>query len=306
MPGTYAHLTLVNEVKVPSRLESLPGFSDEAIASVLDYFKYCELGAVSPDYPYLAIGNADSASWADAMHYERTGQMIHAGVMHLRGLSSEARRKSFAWLLGYAGHIGADVTIHPVVNLKVGPYEQNKKQHRICEMNQDAYIYRRMNLGRNIGLSEHLDTGVCACGAGDQLDPDIAAIWGAMLRAVHPTHFENSPPDFNLWHERFRQVVDAAEDGNRLMALARHVAAGQGLTYPNHDEIDPQYIRALKVPTGVMDYDEMFDRAADNVGEMWSVIAAGVWRGDDSFRSRIGDWNLDTGEDAAGRLVFWS
>jgi hypothetical protein len=90
-----------------------------------------------------------------------------------------------------------------------------------------------------------------------------------------------------------------------LLALARHVAAGQGLTYPNFGEVDPQYIRGFKVPTRVMDYDQIFDDAAQNVLGIWSTLAAAVWQGDESFRKVIGDWNLDTGMDRAGNLVFW-
>jgi len=56
MPGAYAHITLVNQFREPNRLESIDGFSDWANISVLDYFQFCELGVVSPDYPYLAIG----------------------------------------------------------------------------------------------------------------------------------------------------------------------------------------------------------------------------------------------------------
>ncbi len=68
MPGAYAHMTLVNVRKEPQSLEAIPGFPADAISAVLDYFKFCELGAVSPDYPYLAIGDPGAARWADAMH----------------------------------------------------------------------------------------------------------------------------------------------------------------------------------------------------------------------------------------------
>jgi len=50
MPGAYAHITMVNKLKEPQRLERIPGFPHDAIAAVLKYFKFCELGAVSPDY----------------------------------------------------------------------------------------------------------------------------------------------------------------------------------------------------------------------------------------------------------------
>lgn len=306
MPGAYAHITLVNELKEPRRLEAITGFPREAIPLVLDYFKYCELGSVSPDYPYLAVGDSGAAKWADLMHYVRTGEMIHAGIRHLRTMSGDDRAKALAWLLGYTAHVVTDVTIHPVVELKVGPYEQNKKDHRVCEMNQDAYIFSRLNLG-GPGLSEHFDSGVCACGEPDarRLDPAIHALWSNMLRDVHPGEVSSNPPDPDKWHRFFKTVVDDfAEEGYRLLPLARHVAAEAGLTYPNKPDMD-SYINSQRVPGGQMHYDQIFDKAIRHVGETWAIVANGVLAGDDSCFSRIGNWNLDTGKDSSGKLVFW-
>ncbi len=307
MPGAYAHITLVNELREPQRLEKISGFPTEAISALLDHFKFCELGAVSPDYPYLALTDPSAAQWADAMHYERTGQMIHAGVRRLLDFEGEARRKGLAWLLGYTAHVATDVTIHPVVELKVGPYAENKKNHRICEMNQDAHIFQRLNLGE-IGLSEHLDSGICACGKSPKkLDPDIRALWEAMLREVHGARFAKTPPVIDNWHGGFRLAVDEiAEEGNHLMPIARHVAVGQGLTYPAVEGIDPQYIKNLRIPGGHADYDEIFGRAIKNVAEIWALVAKGVFDGDRTYVARIGDWNLDTGKDANDQYVFWS
>src|SRR6185369_8201963 len=131
MPGAFAHITLANLMK--KRLDDIFGSSIEAITSVLDYFKFCELGAVSPDYPYLAVGDSDAAKWADEMHYTRTGEMIKSGIKYIKLLEGEPKRKCLAWLLGYSAHVVTDVTIHPIVQLKVGDYAENKKQHRVCE-----------------------------------------------------------------------------------------------------------------------------------------------------------------------------
>ena len=63
-----------------------------------------------------------------------------------------------------------DMTIHPVVELRVGPYKGNEGEHRRCEMHQDAFIFPRvMNVG-DTGLSEHLATGIGACHAADDED----------------------------------------------------------------------------------------------------------------------------------------
>ena len=309
MPGAFAHITLVNMLKETKRLDALSGFPDAAKAAALKYFKYCELGAVSPDYPYLAIGDKGAAKWADDMHYTRTGEMIHAGVRRLRALSGPVQQKCLAWLLGYAAHVATDVTIHPVIELKVGAYAQNKKHHRICEMNQDAYIFQRLNLG-SLTLAEHLDAGVCACGnnSAHELDTDIQALWDGMLRDVYSQEYAANPPNINKWHRGFKVVVDDfAEESGKLFPLARHVAVGQGLTYPARNEVDmKEYINDLRVPNGHLHYDQIFDRAIENVGMVWTLVASGALTGDEAFVSKIGNWDLDTGKDPSGHYVFWS
>jgi len=101
MPGAYAHITLVNQFRDTNRLDRIDGLPTVAKSALFDWFKFCELGAVSPDYPFLAVGDSDAAEWADLMHYTRTGEIIRAGVKHLRLLHGEPQRKCLAWLLGY-------------------------------------------------------------------------------------------------------------------------------------------------------------------------------------------------------------
>ena len=308
MPGAYAHITLVNMLRETQRLESISGFPVKAIMAVLDYFKYCELGAVSPDYPYLALGDKNAAKWADTMHYTRTGQMIHAGIKQLKTVSGERQLKGLAWLFGYAAHVTTDVTIHPVVELKVGPYHGHEKEHRICEMNQDSFIFQRMNLG-GIGLSEHLDSGIAACcQSADKLtiDADVKSLWTAMMKEVHSTDFSGNPPDIDKWHKSFKHMVDdLGEEGNKLWPFARHVAAGQGLTYPDADEVDKQFIDKIAVPGGSQSYDKVFNAAIDNVAAVWKMIASGVFNNSSDHIDKITAWNLDTGRNEHERLGFW-
>lgn len=88
-----------------------------------------------------------------------------------------------------------DVTIHPVINFKVGDYASNQREHRVCEMHQDAYIYPRLKLG-GVDLAEHLDSGIAACfdGAGG-LDADVRALWLAALATAYPHDYRAQPPD---------------------------------------------------------------------------------------------------------------
>ncbi|MDH5571772.1 MAG: zinc dependent phospholipase C family protein [Gammaproteobacteria bacterium] len=308
MPGAYAHMTLVNHFREPQRLEDINGFPVDAIIAILDYFKFCELGCISPDYPYLAVGDAEAAKWSDLMHYVDTGRMIHAGITYVQTMNGPDRSKALAWLLGYTAHVVMDVTIHPVVELKVGPYHDNKNQHRVCEMHQDAYIFQRMNLG-DIGLSEYFDSGIAQCSDPhdkNRLDPVIRKMWQFMLKNVHATAFNDNQPDINKWHKSFYFLMDKiVSEGNKLRPLSRHMAVKAGLTYPAPDGIDDQFIKNIETPDGVSDYDFVFDRALENVGRVWAIVAKAVLNDDTAYMSSIGNWNLDTGRDPMGTLVMW-
>ena len=307
MPGAFAHITLVNTLREPQRLEAIPNFPKEIIAGMLRNFKYCELGAVSPDYPYLAVADKKSAPWADLMHYTRTGEMIHAGIAYIKNMQNGLpKRKATAWLLGYAAHMVTDVTIHPIVELKVGPYAENKTAHRRCEMHQDSYIFQRLNLG-GVGISEHFESGIRKCGMNGALDSDISLIWTSMLNTVYPKEAKANPPDPNKWHKAFDLMVNKiGEEGYKLVPLARHVAVDCGLTYPNPNEIDNQFIIALKTPDGPMHYDTIFDKAVSNVGKAWAEIARAIVADDDIYKVAIGNWNFDTGRDQDEKLVYWA
>lgn len=90
MPGAYAHITLVNLAKEPERLKAA-GVPVGAVQAILSHFRFCELGAVSPDYPYLHLRNAQSKRWADLLHAERTGKPIRLGIGLARELQCEQK-----------------------------------------------------------------------------------------------------------------------------------------------------------------------------------------------------------------------
>lgn len=308
MPGTYAHITLANLVAGKAVNGGISGFPKEAERSLMKHLKFVEMGANSPDYPYLAVGDKKAAMWADRMHYETPGRMIQVGIEMVASMSGDEQRKCTAWLLGYAAHVTTDVVIHPVINKKVGPYAENKTAHRVCEMNQDVYIFQRLNLG-GVDLAEHLSSGIGECSGASKkkLDAQVAKLWKAILKVVHPAAYKTSLPDVDKWHAWFNLLVDGiAEEGNRLFPLARHVAAKSGVVYPLLSEIRREFIDSLETPTGAMSYDAIFDKAQGHVADVWSVIAKGIFEKDIQYQAVIGDWNLDTGLDPNGKLVFWS
>lgn len=308
MPGSYAHITLANQVRGKVSRRLIKGFPDEAAAAALAYLKFVELGAESPDYPYLAIGDKKAKKWADLMHYQDTGRVIQEAVEWLREESGESKRKGVAWLLGYATHFVADVCMHPVINLKVGPYEANQKAHRICEMNQDVFIFERLDVG-GIRFAEQLKA-MRSCSSPKsktRLDEDVARLWKSVLRSVHPAEYRVNVPNVDKWHFAFTRVVDGiAEEAARLIPIARHVAVGAGLMYPLPDKLDRQYLEGLDTPSmGKQNYETIFDKALGHASEMWEIVASGVYRGDKRFKTQIGNWNLDTGQDPSGKLVYW-
>lgn len=303
MSGAYAHLTLVHFMD-EVRLEAIRGFPPRAIGALLENLKYCELGAVSPDYPYLCLGDGDARTWADLMHWQSTGQVIRAGVQRLQQMSGRAAEKGLAWLLGYAAHVATDVTIHPVIALKVGGVTGHDAEHRTCEMHQDAHAFQKLNVGP-LGLSDFLRGGIGACGSGGRLDEDIRTLWTGMLKDVHTLEYDRNPPEPDRWHGQFERVLDLA-GGGYLFPLARHVAAGMGLAYPQPADIDPQFVRNLPTPHGgLMEYDELFEFILQNIGRTWKSIAEAVIDGAPGELAWVGGWNLDTGRDDYDHLVFW-
>ncbi|MDO6465944.1 zinc dependent phospholipase C family protein [Pseudoalteromonas carrageenovora] len=303
MPGAFAHITAANIATETNSLINM-NIPNKAKLILTQRQAYVELGCVAPDYPYLAIAQASQNAWADLMHYERTGDVIKVMVEYCKTLNGEAFEKCFAWLCGYMAHVAADITIHPVVELKVGPYEQNKTAHRTCEMNQDAYIWQRLNLGE-IGYADRIkhNMGSCTNSSGD-FDPDIINIWQHALTSIHPNYNSEHAPNFNAWHTGFQTVVNNVEESYRLFAFARHVAADMGLFYPRPDEINPTFIEQLKTPHEPMHYNDIFDFAVSNIQRYITIIANAVFL--DTDYSEIKNWNLDTGYDEHNTMTVWS
>ncbi len=311
MPGPYAHLTLLYELLQPARLKSIFSPASGFEAALRRYAPYCMLGGVSPDYPNLATGPGAAPPWADAMHVTRAGAMIPCGIRRVSGSRGAVRDKQLAWLLGYCAHAAADLTIHPVVEAKVGAYAANRRQHRVCEMNQDSYIYRRMKLGE-IGASDYFTlivTQCSPCGDRTPLDRDIAALWEELLAEVYPELFMTNPPDWANWQRGFHAM--GAGNGVRavrLFPLAGVIAASLGLAYPAFEDVDRQYIDDQLVPLEkpvLMQYDEIYERAAVNAIKLWRRVEQALCRDVPGHWPEGGTWNLDSGRDEHDRLVFW-
>ncbi|MCL2309472.1 MAG: zinc dependent phospholipase C family protein [Proteobacteria bacterium] len=305
MPGPYAHLTLVSLLDSPNGLAGLGRLPKNMLSSLLLYIKFFELGAVSPDYPYLSVLNGAAKDWADTMHHQRTGDRLKAGIQYVTAMPSPEKYKALAWLLGFASHVIADATIHPIVELKVGPYVGNEKAHRTCEMHQDVFIYKTMNVG-NLHSPTFLQDGIATCdepGHADRLDPSICAVWGYMLKTVDSQLYRDKPPDFHAWHRMFKTLLSASTPGH-FFPWSRHMALGDGYLYPTKP--DGTYINALQTPNGgSLPYLEIFERAKANTRKYWAIIVRACLAGNEAGLPRIKNWDMDTGKDETGTLTFW-
>lgn len=305
MPGAFAHQTMIH---VAARLPQSENFSTDVHRALRGLIKYAELGSVSPDYPYLCLLDDETDIWADLMHYDSTGEMITTGAKLVRDMDSGTEKRiCIAWLLGYAAHVVTDVSIHPVVKLKVGNYAENKTEHRICEMNQDAYIYEsRLGFG-SITDTEHLQEGICSCGDDGGLHPSIKILWLNILKKVHPETFAKNPPDIDKWHSNFIRVVDGvADEDNWLPNLMMEPLKNFGVIYKGIEDVDHQYIDDLLVPGGqTMNYDPIFDKAAKNVADTWLQISS--YLAGSQEIAIVKNWNLDTGVNlATNQITFWN
>ena len=311
MAGPYAHITLLHELIRPGRLETIFSSTSGLDFVLANHFPYCALGGVSPDYPTLHRSNCNASLWADAMHYTHSCKMIESGIVRIKNAKGTIRDKQLAWLLGYCAHVATDMTIHPLVQAKVGVYAENQRDHRICEMNQDSYIYHRMNLGE-IGESDDFARTVArCCNKMDitRLDNNIIVLWQGMLEDVHPELFAVHPPDIAAWHREFvAKATDFRIGEKRLFPLAGVIASKIGMSYPTYNSVDQQYIENLRIPSETsltMHYEEVFERAAENIAMMWRQVELAICGEVLKHLPRFGDWNLDTGQDEESRLVFW-
>ena len=305
MPGAYAHLTMTVLLNSPNALSGLGGLSKQELGPLLMYNKYFELGSISPDYPYLSVVSSAAKAWADAMHHHNVGDRLKAGIQYVQEMSGPEKYKALAWLLGFASHVIADVTVHPVVELKVGPYEGNEKAHRTCEMHQDVFIYNKMDVG-SIYSGNFLKDGIASCTDPDnssRLDPTICKVWRHMLKTADNQLYQQNRPKFHEWHRWFNGLVATAAPG-RFFAWSRHMSIGDGFLYPAKHDVS--YTKNLQTPGGdSMSYLKIFRKARNNVREYWAIIARACIAGDETDLSRIKNWSLDTGRDEDGILTFW-
>lgn len=204
-----------------------------------------------------------------------------------------------------------DLTIHPVVNLKVGKYEENKVPHRICEMNEDVYIFHKWGFGE-INQAEMWKSGVNE----EEIKPGsgVYDLWSTCLKGLQCTPINmkdkldapRSHPRPDKWFDRYVSMMDrVAEEGGRLPPIFRELGEEHGGFYLELKDVEQKYIERLETPENeVLHYNDIFEKTRQNVMKCWWELGAAIAAGDkDQFTLANGD--LDTGKDEKGDLIFW-
>lgn len=304
MPGGFTHFGLVKELGINATLMSIEGMTQEIADAIEEYYNYVDLGAVSPDLPYLALG---SSSWADAFHHHRTVDVVRVGVRRLASLDGghQERGKAIAWLFGYASHAVADMIAHPVIAMKVGKYEQHKTEHRRCEMSQDAYVFSHY-FGDDIDACEYLDGGIKTCTedgrSGAALAKWLDAFWAGILRDVY---IEKGGPAPAAWFGQFVTMIDGVADEGKCMLAMRGLTEQVGLVYPSKPDMG--YVNGLTTPHNQpITFDKLFARLQKETKTVWSQMAAAI-TANDATLIKLPSGDFDTGIDLADgqTSIFW-
>jgi len=316
MPGTYTHLTLAQLLTAGKTVRNMK-LPKEARDSLLDYTRFCNMGAISPDYPYLSLLSDSKMAehWANSMHHKygtlTAGNILHIGIDYLRKLAGEERQKCLAWFLGYTSHVTADVTCHPVTNLLVGDYEaDNQSAHRISEMHQDVYIFQTRVNG-DVRKSEVIKNVVGSCAdTADKhkIDPHIEKMWRHLLSKAFPEIFADFKLDIHGWHRAVQVFLDDIAEEISVIP-SRHIRNffyKEGIAYPRFNEIDQEkYIKNLKTPKGSKSFDQIFDYTRRKIVRVWKLISDGIFLGGEAYKEKLKIWNLDTGQEVRTPKVMW-
>lgn len=320
MAGTFAHITLVDSLCQDSDvLDKIDSLTPSMKRALMQFNNFCEFGAISPDAPYLKLLDSDAAAWANVMHYWRTTDFIRRAVTYVNALDFRLTdtQKCIAWLFGYAAHVVTDFTVHPVINLHVGPYEQNKLQHRLCELNQDVYIFHKLGFG-DVSTAEYIKRcGIDSCADEadeDRLDPAVRKIWchcldGSPLKSIKMKDglpAPKRPPEPDEWFDHYVGMIDKfAEEGGKFPWLCRQIVEAEGLVFPQLAQVDQSFIQNLKTPDGrTANYAQVFEEAQKNVINTWRELGAALDAGNANLFS-LANGDLDTGLADNNQSIFW-
>ncbi len=313
MAGQLTHLCLVDSVSTPEALDQIPTLIPSVRAALDNYHPFCRLGAVSPDCPAF-VGSTDAMGWSGIMHYLRPADFVRYAIPQLLTMSFNTAdtRACIAWLFGYASHLVADLTVHPIVAELVGPYsiKKNRKPHRNCELNQDVYIFHKLT-GREVLDYDFLEfSGLDECatsGSLQKLNRAANGLWEYAL-CQYPrddtkayVRLPATTLDPDNW---FASYVNLMEN---FATKGTGIGHFFGLSYPRLADLDCRFIENLKTPnsSGTIHFDELFELTRQNIIKSWTDLARSLAE-DDAKLFTLANADLDTGMNPDGHSVYWS
>lgn len=309
MAGAFTHFIICDVAK-----RKRPDIGPELYQLLNKHSQFLFLGAGSPDLPYLSFKTGE-VNWANVMHYEKTNGIARSGFEELKGMwpsRTAADEIKLVWLLGYVSHLVADATIHPLVQAIVGHYEENKEEHRICEMTQDSLIFK-MHKNTDIYYAE-FSSILKLCEETVHFD-ELMEFW--KQQALQNYQDKGEEPHPTLWFSTYTEAIDAAEGGSEVVGLFRHLGVASNYVYKPEEEIVrdyperyEKYFQKVKLPKGAVGYfpSDGFDKAVSNVIEAWNMLYSGLGAATVVVSRIIKDWDLDTGVnmDSPGKEVtYW-
>jgi len=256
----------------------------------------------------------DATGWNGIMHYVRPADFVRYAMpeiwqMHFNASDTKA---CIAWLFGYTAHLVADLTIHPIVAELVGPYKikKNRPAHRLCEFNQDVYLFFKRNQ-REVSQIDFLKTtGLAVCSRnGDlhKLHAAIAALWESTLQQYprpETKEYVRLPKlslDPDCWFATYLNVMENfATKGSFFAKLF-------GCSYMKSSEVQPRFINNLPTPKPgeTIQYDALFEKTRQNLIQAWRELAEALDK-DDTNRFTLANGNLDTGKDESNNYIYWA
>jgi hypothetical protein len=313
MPGQLVHLALIDSLLTTGVLNSISTLTPSIRDALNSFQPFCRLGAVSPDCASV-VGQDDATGWSNIMHYVRPADFVRYAMpeiwkMHFNASDTKA---CIAWLFGYTAHLVADDTIHPVVAALVGPYaiKKNRRPHRLCEFNQDVYIFFKLNQKEVSEIDFLQATGLKECSRdGDlhRLSPAILDLWTSTLqqypreetkRYVRLPKLSLNP---NCWFATYLNVMENFATKGSIFAKLF------GCAYMKADKVDPRYIQDLPTPKppATIPYDVLYEKTRQNLIQAWRELAEALEK-DDVSRFTLANANLDTGADQTGKIIYWA
>jgi hypothetical protein len=311
MAGAFTHQIICDVAK---RRKSILGVDLYKLLN--KYSEFLFLGAASPDLPYLSF-QTGNVNWADVMHYERTNSTVITGYeeMTLKWPARDAATEiKFIWLMGFASHLVADATIHPVIQAIVGPYDQSdetKEEHRICEITQDSLIFNAFK--KNDIYYGEFSSILKFCKDSEHFD-DLMEFWNNQILLNY--HEKQEEPHPSFWFLTYTSAIDTAEVGSEFVGLFRHLGKVREYVYKTQDEILSNYREDYKkyygevvLPDGSKGLFKTkgFQRAVSNVVTVWSSLFDGLTN-DIIVTDIVKNWNLDTGIDQGStedEVTYW-